>query len=40
MEDILKSYLHLPREDLLTAHSFAAELLNDVPFVASTKLAG
>jgi uncharacterized protein (DUF433 family) len=39
MEDILKSYPSLVREDVLAAHSFAAEIFKEETFVAVGKLA-
>jgi uncharacterized protein (DUF433 family) len=39
MEDILKSYPNLVREDVLAAHSFAAEIFKEETFVAIGKLA-
>ena len=39
LEDILKSYPHLKREDVLAAHSFAAELFKEETFIAIGKLA-
>lgn len=38
LEDILESYPHLTREDVLAAHSFAAELFKEDTFVAIGKL--
>ena len=38
LEDILESYPHLKREDVLAAHSFAAELFKEDTFVAIGKL--
>lgn len=37
MEDILESYPHLTREDVLAAFSFAAELFREETFVAIAK---
>lgn len=39
LEDILQSYPHLKRDDVLAAHSFAAELFKEETFVAIGKLA-
>ena len=39
LEDILESYPHLKREDVLAAHSFAAELFKEDTFIAIGKLA-
>ena len=38
LDDILESYPHLTREDVLAAHSFAAELFKEDTFVAIGKL--
>jgi uncharacterized protein (DUF433 family) len=38
LDDILQSYPHLTREDVLAAHSFAAELFKEDTFVAIGKL--
>jgi uncharacterized protein (DUF433 family) len=39
LEDILRSYPQLTREDVLAAHSFAAEIFKEETFVAIGKLA-
>lgn len=38
MEDILKAYPHLAREDVLAALSFASELFKEEKFVAIGKV--
>lgn len=38
MEDILASYQHITREDVLAALSFAAELFKEEKFVATAKV--
>jgi uncharacterized protein (DUF433 family) len=38
MDDILKAYPHLSREDVLAALSFAAELFREEKFVAIGKI--
>ena len=39
MDDILASYPHITREDVLAALSFAAELFKEETFVAVRKVA-
>jgi len=39
LEDILQSYPNLTREDVLAAHTFAAEIFKEEVFVAVAKLA-
>jgi uncharacterized protein (DUF433 family) len=39
MADILNAYPNLAREDVLAAHSFAAELFKEATFVAAGKQA-
>ena len=38
MEDVLASYLHISREDVLAALSFASELFKEEAFVAVGKV--
>lgn len=38
MEDVLASYPHISREDVLAVLRFAAELIEKEPFVAATKV--
>lgn len=38
MEDILSSYPHLTREDVLAAIAFAAELFKEETFIAVSKV--